>query len=232
MGPATVNGDGIGPRPDAPREVADDAVARVRAMARSQRRRAAVMPEVGVPLTPDTSPPGAPLDGSPSDDSPPGHRSIPDARPPEPAILLERADRASEPLRERYDGPANPPAPVRTADTTIERTASSTSHDAPPSPKREGLAADSGGQPQPTRAAARLVPFGDPPLEAAGMGAVRRPEASREAAEAEPSITVHIGRVEVQSSFPEPASVARAPSRRGPILSLSEYLKQRNEGTR
>jgi hypothetical protein len=234
MGLATANGKTVDLQPDDPRELVENAGARARAMARTRRERALVVPGVCVPLTPDAGASEAPLNEKPSGDSALGQRPIPDARPPGPAIPLEKPNRASEFPRERYGGPAAPSVSVCARGTTIERTSYSLSREDPVLPKQpEALAVEPGAQPQPVSPIERLVPFEGLPFEAAGLRAARRREASRETAEAEPTITVHIGRVEVQSSFPEPAPVARVASRRrGPALSLSEYLKQRNGGTR
>lgn len=50
---------------------------------------------------------------------------------------------------------------------------------------------------------------------------------------APPTIRVTIGRVEVRTVMPSASSPPRtAPARRGPAVSLDDYLKKRNEGTR
>jgi len=88
------------------------------------------------------------------------------------------------------------------------------------------------GTPQVT-ATANLLPSESTTFEAFSAREAARPDALADAAEPEPSITVHIGRVEVQASAPEPAlSAPASTTRREPILSLSDYLRQRDEGTR
>jgi len=67
-------------------------------------------------------------------------------------------------------------------------------------------------------------------VEAPTKGDRRR--GAPESATAAPTIRVTIGRVEVRANLPPTAAARSKPARPGPMLSLDDYLKRRNEGRR
>ena len=167
----------------------------------------------------------------------------------EPPVLEPAAERSRMPAAGDLDAPNRPTQRPRESSQPAAMPARPSA--APPrGTPIVTMAAGHGNQPQAAVARTMARPAGALSLAPAATGAapapivvtpqvaavpeITRPEVAREPiAPSPPIVRVTIGRVEVRARMPAaPPAPAPAPRRREPTLSLTDYLKQRDEGRR
>lgn len=145
---------------------------------------------------------------------------------PQPAMpssgVESRRDRQPEKRPHDFSDPQTPrderPAPSRPTMAPESSRGASSSSAAPPKPDRQ----DGNRQAIPAPAMALYPQATVPVLTPAG-----RPADERQSSEPEPTVRVHIGRIEVRAT-PPPAEPAKKPRRKTPVMSLDDYLERRN----